>query len=204
MADTQLIIRQETRADYKAVLQLTYQAFLTIEYPGRQRVDEHYLIHLLQGSASIIHALCFVAERDSEIVGHILYTKSQFQRSDGSNAEIVIFGPLSVLPKLQRQGIGAALVRHSLKKALEMDFGAVLIMGWPDYYTKLGFKRASEYDLIAADGSTTDAFMAYELVPGYLDGGGTHIGWAPEFDRSEKDDVEYEAFHRQFMAEYCK
>ncbi|MCL1965798.1 MAG: hypothetical protein FWF66_04565 [Candidatus Bathyarchaeota archaeon] len=41
--------------------------------------------------------------------------------------------------------------------------------------------------------------MVYELVLGYLAGGGVFHCWAPEFDRAETDDAGYEAFHEQFM-----
>gem|GEM_PF-3135226 len=49
------------------------------------------------------------------------------------------------------------------------------------------------------DRPVTDAFMVYELVLGYLAGGGVFHCWAPEFDRAETDDAGYEAFHEQFM-----
>jgi len=85
-----------------------------------------------------------------------------------------------------------------------MGFGAVLIVGIPDYYPKLGFERASHYGLTFAGSSITDAFMAYELVPGYLRGGGVfqfHY-LAPEYGQSDKDDAGYRRFHRRFMAEH--
>jgi predicted N-acetyltransferase YhbS len=187
---------------------LTYEAFLTLDYPGRRRMDEHYLIHLLRGCPLVIPQLCFVAERDGEIVGHILYAKTKFKRPDSSEADTVTFGPLSVLPKNHKQGIGKALVFHSIAKAKEMGFGAVLITGVPDYYPKLGFKRASESGLGIADDYSenhalmTDAFMTYELIPGYLNGGGMFHSWPAEYDQAENDDVGYAAFHKQFMAEH--
>ncbi|MCL1791640.1 MAG: GNAT family N-acetyltransferase [Peptococcaceae bacterium] len=195
----EILIRGETPGDYPDILGLTYEAFLTLNYPGRRRMDEHFLISLLQGSDSVIPELCFVAVYENEIAGHILYAKSSFLRPDGSEADTITFGPLSVLPRVQRQGIGEALVRHSLEKARRMSFGAVQIMGVPDYYPKLGFKRAREFGLALADGSAPDAFMAYELAPGHLAGGGVHHRWAPEYDIAENDDAGYERFHHEFI-----
>lgn len=199
-----MIIRLERPDDYRAVLQITYQAFLTLGFPytGRRRMDEHYLIHLLQGSPSVIRELCFVAEQDGEIIGHILYTKSEILHPDGSKTDTITFGPLSVHPQCQRQGVGSALVRHSMGKAREMGFGAVLIIGVPDYYPKLGFQRAREYGLTLADGTSPDALMAYELKSGYLSGGGKLRICAPEIDICETDDLGYQAFHERFMQEY--
>ena len=196
-----MTIRLEHPDDYNTILQLTYEAFLTLDYPGRRRLDEHYLIHLLQGSPFIIQELCFVAEQNGEIVGHILYTKSEILCPDNTIIDTITFGPLSVLPEFQKQGIGAALVHHSIEKAQELGYGAVLITGVSDYYPKLGFKRARDYGLTLPDGTADDSFMAYELKPDYLIGGGTFRFLPPEFEQSENDDAGFEAFHMYYMKE---
>ncbi len=196
-----MIIRPEHPEDYPAILRLTYEAFLTLDYPGRRRVDEHYLIYLLQSSPFVIPELCFVAEQDGEIVGHILFTKSEIRLPDGRAKDAITFGPLSILPERQRQGIGASLIAHSMEKARDLGFGAVLITGVPDYYPKLGFKRARDYGLTLPDGTAEDFFMAYELQPAYLAGGGTLHFLPPQFEQAEKDDVEFADFHEKFMSE---
>ena len=204
-----LTIRLEQPEDHNAILRLTYEAFLTLDYPGRRRIDEHPLIHLWTNSASVIRDLCIVAENDGEIIGHILYTGSKFKRPDGTEADTVTFGPVSVLPKHQKKGIGKTLISHSIEKARDMGYGAVLIVGVPDYYPKLGFKRASDDGLvIGGDGLTcadqllmADAFMTYELKPGYLKDGGVFHFLAPEYDRAENDDEGYDVFNKLFMAE---
>ena len=195
-------IREERPEDYNSILQLTYEAFLTLDYPGRQRVDEHYLVSLLQGSSFIIPELCFVMESEGKIIGHIIYTKSEILKADGTKAQTITFGPLSVLPMYQRKGVGSALVRHSLERARALGHSAVLITGVPDYYPKLGFKRARDYGLTLPDGTSPDAFMAYELQPGFLSNRGVFGGLAPEYDRAENDDVGYTEFHRWFMSKY--
>ncbi len=200
IAEQNLEIRLEQPDDYPAILRLTYRSFLTLDYPGRRRMDEHYLLHLLQGSPFVIPELCFVAVLDGTIVGHILYTKSEILRPDGTKRDTITFGPLSVLPERQRQGIGAALVRRSMEKAREMGFGAILITGVPDYYPKLGFQRAREYHLTLPDGTADDSFMAYELVRGSLSGGGVLRFLPPEFKQAEDDDAGFAAFHAQFLA----
>ena len=198
--NNRITIRPESWSDYDAILRLTYEAFLTLNFPERRRVDEHYLIALLRGSDFVIPELSFVAEMDGAIVGHILYTKSKVVHHDGTDANTITFGPLSVLPKYHRLGIGKGLVLHSIEKAKDMGFGAVLIVGVPEYYPKLGFKRAREYALMLADGVSPDAFMAYELTDGYLHGGGVCHFLAPEYEIVEKDDEGYDAFNRDFMS----
>jgi predicted N-acetyltransferase YhbS len=195
-----MMIREERPEDYNSILSLTYKAFLTLDYPGRQRMDEHFLVSLLQGSEFVIPELCFVADFNGEIAGHILYAKSEVLAADGTKIQTITFGPLSVLPKYHRQGIGSALVRHSLEKARELGYGAVLILDVPDYYPKLGFRRAKEYGLMLPDGTAPDAFMAYELIPGSLNNGGEFHLSAPEFELAETDNAGYEKFHKEFMS----
>lgn len=195
-----MIIRPERPDDYEAVLKTTYEAFKTLDYPGRRRVDEHYLIHLLKGSPYVIPGLSFIAELDGDIVGHILYTCSEVIRHDGTKVSTITFGPLSVIPDHQKEGVGRALVKHSMDAARDMGFGAVLITGVPDYYPKLGFVRAREYGITLPDGSSEDFLMAYELMPGYLEGGGVlHFDAGDVFEKAENDDKGFEAFHREFM-----
>ena len=195
-------IRAEKSDDYDAILKLTYDAFLTLDYSDRQRIDEHFLIKLLRGSKSVIQDLCFVAEVDGEIAGHILYTKSKIIHDDNTETETITFGPLSVAQKYQRQGVGSALVFHSIEAAKELGFGAVLIVGVPDYYPKLGFKRAAKFGLTLEDETAPDAFMAYEILPGYLNKSGKLKFLATEFELCEEVGEEYTQFHEQFMKKY--
>ena len=197
-----ITIRAQRADDYEAILRLTYKAFLTLDYPGRERMDEHFLIDLLKNSPSVMSELCFVAECEGQIVGHILYTKSAVLHADGTETDTISFGPLSVLPSCHRQGVGAALVAHSMDVARGLGYGAVVITGVPEYYPKIGFQRGREYGLTLEDGTSPDPLMAYELVPDYLSRGGILSFSAPEYERCETDHAGCAAFHRQFMAEH--
>ena len=197
-----IFVRPEEPADFEAVLRLTYEAFLTLKYPGRKRTDEHFLIFLLRNSASRVRELCFVAELGGQLAGHIVYTKSKVVRPDGSQLDTVTFGPLSVAPEFHKQGVGKALVFNSLYACKELGVGAVVILGVPLYYPKLGFTKAQEYGLTLADGSVNDAFLTYELEPSFLQGGGAVHFLAPEYEQAEADGPEFTAFHEQFLQKY--
>jgi len=196
-----MIIREECKEDHNEILKLTYEAFLTLDYPGRKRIDEHYLVSLLYNSEFVIHELCFVAQIDDEIVGHILYTKSVIMCSDGICVETITFGPLSVLPKYQNRGIGKALIYHSIEKAKELNYTGILITGVPDYYPKLGFKLASEFSITLPDGSSPEWFMGYELKKGSFEAGGVFHLLAPEYERAENDILGFNSFNKKFIQE---
>ncbi|MBQ8278478.1 MAG: N-acetyltransferase [Roseburia sp.] len=188
-----MILRLEEEKDYFENVNLTREAFWNVYRPG---CDEHLLHRNIRGVASYIKELCYVAEEDGKLIGNIVYAKMW---KDGKICDEVIgFGPLSVLPEKQKQGVGSALVRESLKKAKEMGFKTVLITGNPDYYHRFGFDSASKFGVrlpdIAED-EEASFFMAVELEEGYLSG---HAG-AYEFDpiyAPDKDELE--EFEKQF------
>jgi predicted N-acetyltransferase YhbS len=171
-----VIIRLEQPGDYAAVERLTLAAFKTFTFADGSRppqTDEHYLVHIMRDVPAFVPELGFVGEVDGEIVANIMYTKSRVVRPDGSKVETLTFGPVSVKPELHGKGLGAAIIRHSLNRARELGYGAVIIVGHPQYYPRFGFKPASDYGLTMPDGSTMEPFMALELQGGFLgvDGG---------------------------------
>ena len=68
-----LTIRLETEKDYRAVEELTREAFWNVYKPG---ADEHYFVHTMRSHPDFIPELAFVLELDGRIVGNIMYTKA--------------------------------------------------------------------------------------------------------------------------------
>ena len=58
---------------------------------------------------------------------------------------VICFGPISVLPQYQRQGIGSLLINYSLELAVKLGFKIVLITGNVTFYKRFGFKTASDF-----------------------------------------------------------
>ncbi len=163
-------IRQEQPADYKKTEQMTREAFATLDLPGREDIEEHFLLHNLRGSNAFVPQLCLVAEVNGEIMGNIAYSKNKIINDNGQEWEILTFGPLGVLPQNQKQGIGALLVEESLLIAKALGYKGIIIFGHPTYYPRFGFENAKEYNITTEDGQNFDAFMALELFEGALQG----------------------------------
>jgi len=164
-------IRIETPADYRTVEEITREAFWRFWGINDQKItDVHLLVHKLRNAEGFVPELDFVAEIDGKIVGHIIYSKSKVVDDDGNEYETLTFGPLSVLPEFQSKGIGKALMRHSFDEARKLGYRCVIIFGHPDYYPRVGFRRAAEFGITTSDGKTFDPFMALPLYEGALDG----------------------------------
>ena len=114
-------------------------------------------------------ALSLVAENDSGVVGHILFSHLPIQ-GPAREAAAAALAPMSVLPRWQRRGVGSALVRAGLDRCRNAGFEAVVVLGHPTYYPRFGFSARLAQPLQAP--FSGPAFMALELVPGALSAGG--------------------------------
>jgi predicted N-acetyltransferase YhbS len=190
-------IRLERPDEHTSVERLTLAAFNTFTFPDGskpERVQEHYLAHIMRSAAAFVPELDFVGEVDGEIIANIMFTKSTVIRPDGNRLETLTFGPVSVQPELQKHGFGTKIIRHGLDRARELGFGAVIIIGHPEYYPRFGFKPASGFKLTLPDGSAIDPFMALEIKKGYLgtDGGKWYEDDVFKIDRKAFEDWEKE------------
>lgn len=169
------LIRPETPADYDAVVSLTREAFWNVYQPG---CDEHYIVQRFRSLPDYIPELSLVLEvtgpdGTGELRGHIMWTRAKILADDGREIPILTFGPLSVLPRYQKQGCGSALIRTSMEIArTRFGCGAVAITGNPQYYHRFGFVPGQSLGVYYEDirSEPTDFFMVRELIPGYLDG----------------------------------
>ena len=165
MATYSLILMPETPSDYREVELLTREAFWNHHGPG---CDEHYLAHLLRSSDAFIRELDFVAELDGTVVGNILYAKARIALDAGGDFPVITFGPISVRPSYQRQGIGRRMIGHTLGLAGQMGYPAVFIYGDPAIYGRIGFLPAERFGVGTEDNRYHDALQAVELRPGAL------------------------------------
>lgn len=162
-----LTIRPELPADYRAVEELTRNAFWDVHVPG---CDEQFLAHLLRDAPCFIPALDLVALADKLIVGNIMYTLAALIDTQGIKHQVISFGPLSVAPEYQSMGIGRALIERSVELARKLDYRAILIYGDPEYYCRFGFTAAEDFGICGRGGMFTPALQVLELIPGTLEG----------------------------------
>lgn len=160
-----LTLRMENENDYKNVENLTREVFWNLFSSG---CDVHFVLHNLRKSKEFIPQLDYVALKDNQIVGNIIYSTAQIVDNNGKSHEVLTFGPISVANDYQKQGIGSALIKHTLNIAKEMGFKAVFIYGFSNYYSKFGFKNAKYLNVTTPDGKNFDDFMGLELYDGAL------------------------------------
>ncbi|MDO8225122.1 GNAT family N-acetyltransferase [Bacillus cabrialesii] len=155
----ELSIRQERTHEYDTTEDIVKRAFLNETYSDKK---EHFLVNKIRKSDAFIPELSLVAVNVKDIVGHVLLSKIKIV--DGDNAvDSLALAPVSVAPEYQRKGIGSQLIHAALKKAKELDYRSVIVLGHKDYYPKFGFKPASLWNIKAPFEVPDEAFMALEL-----------------------------------------
>lgn len=167
-----ITIRLEETQDYRTVEEITKLAFSYPERVKRSKIGcclEHYMVHSLR-QVDGINDLSFVAEIQGKIIGHIIYSNAYIQKPDGTKVNVLNFGPLSVHPQYQKQGVGSALMKYSIESAKSLGYGAILFFGRPEYYPRFGFVEAKEFGITDCNGYNYPAFMAMELKKDYLKG----------------------------------
>lgn len=187
-----IALRPERPADFRAVEELTRNAFWNHYGPG---CDEHYLAHILRDSPDFIPELDYVAVHDGQVVGNIMYTRAKIVLDRGGEREVLCFGPLAVDPDFQGQGAGGALIERTKSLAREMGYGAILILGDPDYYSRFGFVPAERYDVGTSWGVYIISLQALELRPGAL---ADCAGYFEESGSFQMDPEKAAAFDERF------
>ena len=171
MDSLHLNIRHETQADYDAVRHINEAAFDTSA--------EAKLVDALR--VSVESYISLVAERDGEVLGHILFTPVTVDSGDTQWSALGL-APMAVAPANQRQGIGSALVRAGLAECRRIDQPVVFVLGHPKYYPRFGFAPAPQLGLTCEYPVPDEVFMVAELEPGAINSRTGLVRYAPAFN----------------------
>ncbi len=93
---------------------------------------------LREGNASIAD-LCVAAYVDGVMRASVRYWPITIGDTDA-----LLLGPLAVDPTCRGQGIGIALMQHTLAKAKALGHAYVLLVGDEPYYARVGFAKAAQ------------------------------------------------------------
>lgn len=167
-------IRAEQLEDLKEIRAVNVAAF------GRE--NEATLVDQLRG---INNTFSFVAIESEQIVGHIFFSPVEIIGRYSEQLIMLGLAPLAVLPQYQRQGFGSLLIRHSLKKCSDLGYKAVVVLGYPEYYSRFGFISAKDKGLKCEYLVPDDVFMVLELQSGALDGCYGTVKYRSEFQECE-------------------
>ena len=177
MTGNQTTIRHCGEGDFEQIQKLLIDAFPT--------KAESELVNELRSADRIV---CEMVVTDNDaIVGHIAFSPVQIEYTPGDVNNVlrgVGLAPLAVSRDHQGCGIGSKLVEFAIKDSLigKQDF--VVVLGYPGFYTRLGFQKASNFGL-KNDYSVDEEFMVIELVSDCLRTINGTVKFCEEFARFE-------------------
>lgn len=111
-----------------------------------------------------IELISLVAEVNLEIIGHILFSPVTV---DG-NTNIMSLAPIAVLPAWQGRGVGGRLIVEGLNACEIGGYGAVVVLGHPDFYSPFGFIPSVRFGIQTGYDAPPEYFMVKELQKGAI------------------------------------
>ena len=164
-----LHLRDETPDDRDAILALTAEAFAISPATGLPAEGEPVEVNVLRElfeAKEYLPGFSVVAVLDGEVVGHVISTRGWV----GSH-ELLGLGPLGVTPRLQRKGIGSALMKETIARANAAGESGIALLGSPEYYPRFGFVPAATLGVLPPEEAWGEHF---QLLPLALWPGGVH------------------------------
>lgn len=118
-------VRPERADDIAAIDDVVTRAF------GRD--DEARLVAQLRRDGDATISLVAVPAGDA-VIGHVLLSPMS------APFRALGLAPVSVAPKYQKQGVGAALIDAAMVQARQGGWSAIFVLGDPGYYGRFGFR----------------------------------------------------------------
>ncbi len=133
-----VLIRPEAISDIDTIRAVTKAAFLRAPHTDH---TEHFIVDALRKADALF--LSIVAELDATVVGHVAV--SPVTISDNSVGWFGL-GPISVIPELQRHGIGTLLMEEAIRQLVGRGAAGCVLVGDPAYYSRFGFESKPGLD----------------------------------------------------------
>lgn len=133
-------------------------------------------VYRLREGVGHLKSLAFVVRDDNGVVlGSIRYWPVVIGEAA---VPAIMLGPVAVHPDYQGQGIGRALIRHSLYAATRQGHRICILVGDRPYYEPFGFSNAADRGLEMPGWVERERFQIMELSSGALDGVAGVVGKA--------------------------
>ncbi len=140
-------LRPERPEDLPGIRAVHTAAF---ETPAESR-----LIDELRATGAWVPSLSVVAVAEGRIVAHALLSRIVLATANGDVPALAL-GPVGVLPAVQKQGYGSAVIRDALSRRDDL---LVIVLGDPAYYRRFGFLPGVAHGITGAWSSFGEAWQ---------------------------------------------
>ena len=151
------IVRSSLEEDRAAILEVVRDAFSGDDRDGQEEVD---IVADTWSLDAAPHGLDLVAVEGAAVLGHVLGARGRL-----GGREAIGVAPLAVTPSRQHEGIGSALMTELLRRAEDLGWPLVVLLGSPMYYERLGFEPARPLGIVYVPvGAGNPHFQVHKLT----------------------------------------
>lgn len=163
--------RQEWAGEFREIHELVRDAFQTAHYAEG---DEQDFVDAQRNAESYLPELALVLENDGRLIAHIMLTQGAISTTTGPYP-ILLLACVAVDAEHRNRGIGTAFIEAALQRACNLGHSAVILVGDPAYYRRLGFVPSIQFGITNENGIEPEYVQVRELAPGALCGASGRI-----------------------------
>lgn len=155
-------IRHERLADIDAREALLDEAFGEARY---RKSSER-----LREDRRPAEGLSFIASEGKRVIGtaRLWNVACGIEKSLGQ--QVLLLGPVAVAEDCRSRGLGGAMVRRAIQTARKLGYGAIVLVGDPEYYNRFGFSGEKTGALWMPGPFERHRLLGRELKAGALEG----------------------------------
>jgi predicted N-acetyltransferase YhbS len=110
--------------------------------------------------------LSFIASEGKRVIG----TARLWDVACGNGQSALLLGPVAVAEDCRSRGLGGAMVRRAIQAARKLGYGAIVLVGDPEYYNRFGFSGEKTGALWMPGPFERHRLLGRELKAGALGG----------------------------------
>lgn len=142
-----------------------------------------------EGEARLIHDLredgmltlgVVATDDEGQVIGYAAFSPVTI---DGEDRQWVGMAPVAVDEHYRGQGIARQIVYEGLDSLNEFGYAAVVTLGEPELYARLGFEKAAHHNLHCRWPDTENAFQVHRLADDAFDGVTGLVEYHQHFER---------------------
>lgn len=163
-----MTIRPAQAGDYSQIYSLVQTAFATAKISDGTEQD---FVLELRRRDTYRPELELAAEENRQLIGHILLTPLPVPGAPEGLRGLMV-APLCVRLEDRSRGLGGQLLHEGGRRAAELGYNALFLVGDPDYYGRYGFQNAVSLGFQNASGVPDQFLLARGLTPDALQNAG--------------------------------
>jgi len=164
-----MTIRKAAQEDHPSIYHLVRTAFATARVSDGTEQD---FVLELRRRDTYRPDLELVAEENGQLIGHILLTPLPVPGAP-EGLRGLMAAPLCVRLEDRNRGLGGQLLHEGGRRAAELGYNALFLVGDPEYYGRYGFRNAVSLGFQNASGVPDPFLLARSLNPdGFQEAGG--------------------------------